>query len=363
MNRSVMEIIEINEINVTEEIVSNITDIQYLNPALKIAIDVTQLAVLIFIMLAMGSAISIKEVLQHIKKPIGVCCGMISQFVLLPLCAFGFSEAFQLKASYATGVLVISCSPGGVLSNTFTYFCDGDLALSVTMTTASTLLALGFIPFNMWLYGKKLETSNIIIPYDKIAMSLVYIAFPVLVGMLIRWKAMKLAYYITKFGSYSGAGLIFLCIILQIVMFPSMFDLVPWKLYLAVVLLPTLGLCIGYGLASIFRQTHPARKTIAFECGIQNVPLALTIISMSFRHQHQMDILVFPSLYGFSMMTSATVACLLYQCYKKWFLEDENQEKDIADAEDVIKEFIPKTKENGEMLETSTQISDHSQLY
>lgn len=54
---------------------------------------------------------------------------MISQFVLLPACAYFLIVIFQIDPLHATGLLILACSPGGVTSNVFAYFCEGDLSL------------------------------------------------------------------------------------------------------------------------------------------------------------------------------------------------------------------------------------------
>ena len=54
---------------------------------------------------------------------------MISQFVLLPACAYFLIVVFQIDPLHATGLLILACSPGGVTSNVFAYFCEGDLSL------------------------------------------------------------------------------------------------------------------------------------------------------------------------------------------------------------------------------------------
>lgn len=74
----------------------------------------------------------------------------------------------------------------------------------------------------------------------------------------------------------------FVCIGMEIILFPNMFTGVPLKLYIVILSLPTIGLTLGYALATVLKQSKPIRKTIAIECGVQNVPVALTIIALSF---------------------------------------------------------------------------------
>ena len=69
---------------------------------------------------------------------------------------------------------------------------------------------------------------------------------------------------------------------MELIIFPDIFDGIGWQFYVALVILPFVGLSLGYGLAFCLRQPPPVRKTIAIECSIQNIGTALTVISLSF---------------------------------------------------------------------------------
>lgn len=69
------------------------------------------------------------QLFSHVKRPIGLSIGVFSQFGIMPLSAYCILRLAGIYGLSATGVLIISCCPGGVLSNTFTYFCEGDLPL------------------------------------------------------------------------------------------------------------------------------------------------------------------------------------------------------------------------------------------
>lgn len=139
---------------------------------------------------------------HHIRRPIGIVIGMCSQFVLLPLSAFLLIKVLGLGILHATGLLLLACSPGGVTSNIFTYFCEGDISLSIAMTTCSTLVALGMMPLNLYMYGQSLNQEDVVIPYGKMALSLVSVTCPVLVGMIVHWKFPRLAAHLTKVRIY-----------------------------------------------------------------------------------------------------------------------------------------------------------------
>lgn len=308
---------------------NNSTDDEAWKDDMKFVVDFLLLLLLILIMLAMGCEITVQELWHHIKRPVGLSIGIVSQFGIKPLAAFGVLLASGIKGLHATGVLIIACCPGGVLSNTFTYFSDGDLPLSVAMTTASTIMAMAMLPANIWLYGRYFESVSLVIPYQKMAFSLCIVTSPIAVGMLLRWKLPRVAKWTTKIGTYTGLLLMFTGIIIEIVIFPNMFTSVPPSLYAIIIALPAVGLGLGYAISALFKQKVPVCKTIAIECGIQNFPLALTVIALSFPMEVQGDIVLLPWLYGFAMIIGCSILCGIYQLHKRYKAKKDLMEKNV----------------------------------
>ncbi|KAI1287073.1 Ileal sodium/bile acid cotransporter [Halotydeus destructor] len=297
------------------------SDVQITNhepPMLKKIHDLLIVVLLVTVMFAMGCSITWKQVWGHVTKPVGVLTGMLSQFVLLPFAAFMLIQAFDITPLHAAGLLILASSPGGVTSNVFTYFLEGDLSLSVTMTGFSTVVALVMMPFNVWLYGRSLESDTIIIPYAKMSFSLCILTAPVVLGTIVHWKLPRFAAVLTQIGSIAGFAIIVVCQTMEVFIFPDIFTDVPIKLYVAVTLLPCLGLALGYAAASIFKLEQCSRRTIAIEAGIQNVGTALAIVSLSYPFSQLRQVWLFPFLYAFSMLAVCMVLAILYQAQKRF---------------------------------------------
>lgn len=96
---------------------------------LKLAADNSVKVALVLVMLGMGNTVEIPILVAHLKRPIGIAIGMLSQFVVLPAVTFGLAHALQLPPVPALGMLVIGCCPGGSTTNIFSYWTDGDVAL------------------------------------------------------------------------------------------------------------------------------------------------------------------------------------------------------------------------------------------
>ncbi|XP_076332945.1 sodium-dependent organic anion transporter-like isoform X1 [Tachypleus tridentatus] len=287
--------------------------------------------ILVIIMLAMGCDITLSQIWSKLRRPVGVAISLSCQFLLLPLTAFTLMNIFHFHALFSIGMLIASSCPGGTVSNVFTYFCDGDVALSVTMTTVSTVVAIGMMPFTLWIYGHSLDTKGIIIPYKNMALTLVVITIPVCVGILIHWKLPRVARIVTKVGSFCGFAFIVILVGMQYFIFPKMLGNVLWQQCVASLILPMQGFLLGYCGAAVFRQSAPVKRTIAIEVGIQNTGAALTVSALSFPFEVQDQVLLCPLLFGLVQFFACCLASLTYRIYKKWFKvqmveEDKNLE-------------------------------------
>ena len=158
------------------------------------ALEKIMLAVMLaVIMFGMGAGITASD-LPLFAATEGVVVGIVSQFGLMPLIAFGLSVMLDLPPAAAIGLIMIGCLPGGTTSNMFCYFARGDVALSVTMTTCSTLLALLVMPITLAFYTEPfiaeidaaLPGEGLAIPYRDIVATLALVLVPVAGGLALR---------------------------------------------------------------------------------------------------------------------------------------------------------------------------------
>ncbi|CAM1310932.1 Uncharacterised protein g5559 [Pycnogonum litorale] len=110
-------------------------------------------------------------ILYHIRRPVGISIGVASQFIIMPLCAFSIAHAMKLPALESISLLVLSSTPGGAISNMFAYWARGDINLSIAMTSASTCLALGMMPLNLYLYSRSWTSDSIRLPMKNVGIS------------------------------------------------------------------------------------------------------------------------------------------------------------------------------------------------
>ncbi|CAM1324828.1 SLC10A6 (predicted) [Pycnogonum litorale] len=268
------------------------------------------------VMASLGCLTKPQSIWQHIRKPIGICIGLSSQFVIMPLVGFGIAHMLQLEPLQAISLMVLSCTPGGAVSNIFTYLTHGDMDLSLTMTSASTILALGLMPLNLYIYTGAWTSESLKFPFKNVGISLVMIVIPVICGMLFAYKWPKLSSKVEKYVNRIGMCIIFVGFIIAMIL-DYKFIFTSWKVWTADYLLTSAATTLGYLLAWILRQKHKICRTIAFETGSQNVPLTINVLLMTFKGKAQSQVVPIPFIYGIAVVTTFICITIVIR-YRKY---------------------------------------------
>ncbi|XP_078464417.1 uncharacterized protein LOC144728688 isoform X1 [Lampetra planeri] len=176
------------------------------NKVLNFTLSIVLTLMLALVMFAMGCTVQIHKVIVHLRNPWGIIIGFVCQFGFMPLTAFALAIAFKIEPIQAIAVLIMGCCPGGTTSNIITYWLDGDMDLSISMTVCSTLLGMGMMPLCLFIYTQTwTDSASIAIPYDSIGITLVSLVVPVAFGMFVQYKWPKKAKILVKrFTSFSS---------------------------------------------------------------------------------------------------------------------------------------------------------------
>jgi BASS family bile acid:Na+ symporter len=258
-----------------------------------------------FIMLGMGASLTLKDFVLALKRPYGLFIGLMSQYGFMPLIAFALAATLPVSNEIKIGLLIMGCMPGGTTSNIFTYFSKGNLALSVLMTVNSTVFGVVLIPLLLVVYAAGL---NITIPAANIVVTLFLLLVPVAIGMALRrWNANIGA--LVELGG-GALGLFFIAFI-AVSWVPRNWQFLlgtPLSVFAGAIGLGVLGFLFGY-LFSMLLKLHPRNaRTIALETGIQNGPLAIAIVALTFSGTQQQAIMAVPALYSlFIVITASTI--------------------------------------------------------
>jgi BASS family bile acid:Na+ symporter len=233
----------------------------------------------------------------------------------MPLIGFLLALTLPVSNEIKIGLLIMGCMPGGTTSNIFTYFSKGNLALSVLMTVNSTVFGVILIPLLLVTYVALLQQAgvNIQIPAANIIVTLFLLLVPVAIGMALRkWNA-NVGALIELIGGALG---IFFIVFLLLSWVPRNWQFLmgtPPAVFIGAIALGVLGFLFGY-LLSVLLKLHPRNaRTVALETGIQNGPLAIAIVALTFAGTQQQAIMAVPALYSLFIVLTSTAITLWFR--------------------------------------------------
>ena len=248
----------------------------------------TQTVILGMIMLTMGLTLTTQDFRILLQRPLDIFIGALAQFIIMPGVAYLLTHVFGLEPALALGILLVGCCPGGVSSNIMSYLCHGDVAFSVGMTCASTLLAPVMTPLLMEI------TAGEIIEIDAVGMFLnilIVTIIPVGIGCLLNYKFSSTDAFPTLQSLMPGVSVTCLACIVGGVISTVHDDLVArgFMLFLwtfAVVLCHnTSGYLLGWLAGRAAGMNTAKKRTLSIEVGMQNAGLGTVLAGTFFAAQ------------------------------------------------------------------------------
>jgi len=231
------------------------------------------------IMFGMGLTLSSDDFEAVFRRPRDVAIGVGAQYIIMPLLALGLASIFPLSNEVAAGVILVGSCPGGTASNVMTYLSKGDTALSVTITSVSTLLAPVVTPGLVLLFASKW------IPIS--ALALFWSIIKIVILPLILGFGVKMVFGDKVKAGIKALPLVSVIVIVAIV--AAVIGLSRDKLtssgfiiFSVVMLHNLLGLLIGYGIAKVLNMDEGKRRALSIEVGMQNSGLAATLATIHF---------------------------------------------------------------------------------
>lgn len=231
-------------------------------------------AMLGIIMLGMGMTLHWQDFSHVLRHPRDLGLGLVVQFGCMPLLAFALCHVFALPPELAMGMILVGTAPGGTASNVLTYIARGDVAFSVAMTAAATLVSLLLTPPLTWLLG------GVWVPVDMggLFWSIVKIVLvPVLLGLLLHHFQRGLVDRLMPFLPLASALVITLVIAGIIAVNAQNILSAGPAIFAAVIAHNLLGLAVGWFAACRLRFAPPRRRALAIEIGTQNSGLATAL--------------------------------------------------------------------------------------
>ncbi len=231
------------------------------------------------VMFGMGLTLKPVDFKLILSNPFSVIIGVASQFIIMPLAAFIIAYLLKLPPELAAGLVLLGSVPGGTASNVMVYLARGNLPLSITMTSFSTLLAPVVTPLLLLLLaGQWMPVSPV-----AMFMSIIQvIIIPILLGLIVSRimptivdKGIKIVPLISVTA---------IIIIVSAVVAGNVDNIASAGLivFIAVVLHNGAGLLLGYFIAKLMGLSESQRRAISLEVGMQNSGLGVALATAHF---------------------------------------------------------------------------------
>lgn len=230
--------------------------------------------ILQFIMFTMGLTMKPADFSEVMKKPWQVFIVVFAQYLFMPLSAFVLSQLFQLPSEVALGLILVGCVPGGTSSNVIAYLANGDLPLSISATSVSTLIAPFLTPVMLSLYGG----AYLNVDFWTMFLSIVQVVLvPVVTGLLISlFLGNKTQKAETVLPTLSSLAVLLVLGATVAVNQSNLLSTGP-VIFLVVWLHNMSGYGISYLVCGLLKRGKATTRSIAIEVGLQNTGLAASL--------------------------------------------------------------------------------------
>uniref|UniRef100_A0A4W6EIT9 Solute carrier family 10 member 3 n=1 Tax=Lates calcarifer TaxID=8187 RepID=A0A4W6EIT9_LATCA len=233
---------------------------------------------------AFGCKVEVEVLRGLLKSPVPLLLGVLGQFLVMPLYAYCVSRLASLPKPLSLGLVITCSAPGGGGGYLYSLLLGGDVTLAISMTLVSTVVAAAAMPLSSALYGRLLGVHAALhVPFVKILGTLLFIAIPISLGMLVKLRLPALTRVLLALIRPFSFVLIIGGIFMAYQMGASILANVRPQIVAVGVTVPLLGLVVGAVLAKLAGLAPPQRKTVSIEVGVQNSLLALAVMQLSFR--------------------------------------------------------------------------------
>ena len=240
--------------------------------------------VLGFVMFGVSLELKADDFKEALRTPRALVIGLLGHHLVFPAFTYLLVLLLAPRPSIALGMILVSSCPAGNISNFLTHYARGNTALSVSISTLSTLTAIVMTPLNIAFWGGLYAPAQPLLrrvavnPVEMFLHVLLLLGLPLVIGLFVsrRWprftarvqkpmKVFSLLFFLIFVLAALGANWQY------------------FKLYVGMVVGVVFvhnacALLTGYALALGVELPERDRRAVAIECGIQNSGLGLILI-------------------------------------------------------------------------------------
>ena len=239
------------------------------------------------IMLSMGLTLSLEDFSRVVKLPKSILLGIGLQFSIMPLLGYTLALAFNLPIDFVIGLVLVACCPGGTASNVVCFIAKTHVALSVSLTSVSTLLAVLLTPLltTLLVESISLELTGLKVDVDTLGLllkTLQVVILPILIGVFLNHYFNLVVQRVEAYTPFLAVlSIVFIVDFILAAKKDAILE-IGVMLIGAVVALHLLGFLLGYVLSRLLKFPEKDAQTVSIEVGMQNSGLATELARSNF---------------------------------------------------------------------------------
>lgn len=239
------------------------------------------------IMLSMGLTLNLEDFARVLKIPKSILLGVILQYTVMPVLGYALARSFHLPIDFVIGLVLVACCPGGTASNVVCFIAKAHVALSVSLTAVSTLLAVFFTPLltTLWVESLSLELTGLSLKVDTLGLLLKTVkavVLPIVAGVLLNRYFNSLVKRVESYTPFLAVlSIVFIVDSILAAKKDAILE-IGAPLIIAVILLHFLGFLSGYFFSRALKLPEQDAQTISIEVGMQNSGLAAELARSNF---------------------------------------------------------------------------------
>jgi bile acid:Na+ symporter, BASS family len=254
---------------------------------------------LVIVMLGLGLSLRIEDFTRYLSRPWPILVGLVCQIVILPLLCFALVYVANFPPAISVGMMLLAASPGGTSAALFTHLGRGDVALSLILAAATTLIALVSLPIIVNLsmivfYG---EARTVTLDVAQVLLIFAIAVIPASIGVIVRSRYPGLAERLDR--PVKTITMVFLIGLILFALIGQWRLLIVWgpTVGLVTLIFAVVSLLIGYYLPLLLKVEPRQAIALSMSIGIHNAALVIAL-AMSEHMLNNAEMAIPPAAYG-----------------------------------------------------------------
>ena len=241
-------------------------------------------AILAIVMFGVALELRADDFRRVLRDPKPVLVGITGHYVVFPALTFLLVLIIRPAPSIALGMMLVASCPAGNISNFLVHLARGNTALSVSISSASTVLSVVMTPLVLRFWASLYAPTRVLLrdvavdPLEMFVTIFVLLGLPLTLGVLAarRWPALaaRARVPLKRFSIAIFAAFLVVALIGNWTYFAAYVG----RVVFAVFLHNAMALTTGYWTAAALGLPERDRRAVSFEVGIQNSGLGLILI-------------------------------------------------------------------------------------